>query len=91
MSTRRFWTSGRRTGIPASKGVEITEGTCSVQSLLLASSGKCMTTQTQPSLVILIVIPMEAMRVDHARRYIPSSPYIEAPNGLDSRRLEAKG
>jgi hypothetical protein len=50
-----------------------------------------MTTQAQPSLVILIVIPMEAMRVDHARRYIPSSPYIEAPNGLDSRRLEAKG
>jgi hypothetical protein len=79
MSTRRFWTSGRRTGIPASKGVEITEGTCSVQSLLLASSGKCMTTQAQPSPVISIVIPMEAMKVDHTtRRYTPSYPCIEA-------------
>jgi hypothetical protein len=91
MSTRRRWTSGRRTGIPASKWVEITEGTCPVQSLLLASSGKCMTTQAQPSPGISIVIPIEAIKVDHARRHTPSYPCMERPERPRPQKARSQG
>jgi hypothetical protein len=91
MSTRRRWTSGRRTGIPVSKWVGITEARCPVQSLLLASSSKCMTTQAQPSPVISIVIPMEAMKVDHARRHAPSYPCIERPERPRPQKARSQG